>query len=146
MRRICIVTIVACFLGGLVGNGQSMFAGQEAGGGPPTAQQARPARGRVERELQRMSQTLNLTDDQVAKIRPILQNRNKQLEDLRAKSSLPQGMARAKAREIRRSARQQVDQILTPEQIEKQKAIRRGVRQNRGGQSSVVRGTYMAAG
>ena len=128
MRRICIVTIVACFLGGLVGNGQSMFAGQEAGGGPPTAQQARPARGRVERELQRMSQTLNLTDDQVAKIRPILQIRNKQLKDLRANSSLPQGYARAKAREIRKYARQQIDLILTPQQREKQKAIRRGVR------------------
>ena len=146
MRGLWILTMAACVLGGLVGIGQSMFAGQEAGGAPPTTQQARPARGRVERQLQRMGERLNLTDDQKARIRPILQNRNKQLEDLRAKSSLPQGMARAKAREIRRSARQQVDQILTPEQIEKQKAIRRGVRQNRGGQSSVVRGTYMAAG
>ena len=146
MRGLWILTMAACVLGGLVGIGQSMFAGQEAGGAPPTTQQARPARGRVERQLERMSKSLNLTDDQKARIRPILQNRNKQLEDLRAKSSLPQGMARAKAREIRRSARQQVDQILTPEQIEKQKAIRRGVRQNRGGQSSVVRGTYMAAG
>jgi Spy/CpxP family protein refolding chaperone len=93
-----------------------------------------------------MSKSLNLTDDQTARIRPILQNRNKQLADLRAKSSLPQGYARAKAAEIRRSARQHIDQILTPEQREKQKTIRRGVRQNRGGQSSVVRGTYMAAG
>jgi Spy/CpxP family protein refolding chaperone len=117
-----------CVLSGWVGIRQGVFARQEAGGAPPTVQQARPARGRVERQLQRMSETLNLTDDQVAKIRPILQNRNKQLEDLRAKSSLPQGTARAKAREIRRSARQQIDQILTPEQREKQKALRRGTR------------------
>jgi Spy/CpxP family protein refolding chaperone len=89
-----------------------------------------------------MGERLNLTDDQVARIRPILQNRNKQLEDLRAKSSLPQGYARAKATEVRRSARQQIDQILTPEQKEKQKAMRRGVRQNRGGQSSVVPSPY----
>jgi Spy/CpxP family protein refolding chaperone len=75
-----------------------------------------------------MRKSLNLTDDQVAKIRPILQERNKQLEDLRAKSSLPQGEARAKATEIRKSARQQIDQILTPEQREKQKAMRRGNR------------------
>jgi Spy/CpxP family protein refolding chaperone len=75
-----------------------------------------------------MSQALNLTDDQVAKIRPILQIRNKQLKDLRANSSLPQGEARTKATAIRKSARQQIDQILTPEQREKQKAIWRGVR------------------
>jgi len=120
------VLIMAAFVvGGLVGIAQNMFGGQEAGGAPPAAQQGRPARGRVERQLQRMSKSLNLTDDQVAKIRPILQNRNQQLEDLRAKSSLPQGMARAKAREIRRSARQQIDQILTPEQREKERALRR---------------------
>jgi len=135
MRRIWIFTTAACVLSGLVGIGQSMFAGQEAGGTPPTAQQARPARGRLERQLQTMSETLNLTEEQKARIRPILQNRNKQLEDLRADSSLPQGLARAKAAEIRRSARQQIDQILTPEQREKQKAIRQGVRQKGSGQA-----------
>ena len=120
--------MAACLLGGLVGVGQNISAGQEAGGAPPTAQRARPGRGQVERELQRMSQALNLTDDQVAKIRPILQIRNKQLKDLRANSSLPQGEARTKATTIRKSARQQIDQVLTPEQKEKQKAMRRGVR------------------
>ena len=126
MRRIWILTTAACVLGGLVGIGQSMFAGQEAGQAPPTAQRARPHFNQVERELKRMSQTLNLTDDQVAKIRPILEVRNKQLKDLRANSSLPQGYARTKATAIRKSARRQIDLILTPQQREMQKAIRRG--------------------
>jgi hypothetical protein len=82
-----------------------------------------------------MRETLSLTDEQVAKIRPILQNRNKQLKDLRANSSLPQGEARAKAREIRKFARQQIDQILTPEQREKERAMRRGTRQRPSGQA-----------
>jgi len=125
MRGMWTLTMAACVLGGLVGIGQSMFAGQEAGGAPPSAQRARPARGQVERELQRMSQTLDLTDDQVGKIRPILQIRNKQLKDLRANSSLPQGYARTKATAIRKSARRQIDLILTPQQREKQKAMRR---------------------
>ena len=142
MRGMWILTVAACLLGGLVGIGQSMFAGQGAGGAPPTAQRARPHLNQVERELKRMSQTLNLTDDQVARIRPILQIRNKQLKDLRADSSLPQGEARTKATAIRKSARQQIDQILTLEQREKQKAIWRGVRQNRGGQSSLVPSPY----
>jgi len=123
------------FVGGLVGVGQNIFAGQEAGGAPPTARRARPHGNQVERELQRMSQTLNLTDDQVARIRPILQIRNKQLKDLRANSSLPQGEARTKATAIHKSARQQIDQILTPEQKEKRKAMRRGVRQKGSGQA-----------
>ena len=128
MRGMWTLTMAACVLGGLVGTGRSMFAGQEAGGAPPTAQRARPHLNQVERELKRMSQTLNLTDDQVARIRPILEIRNKRLKDLRANSSLPQGEARKKATMIRKSARQQIDQILTPEQKEMRKAMRQGVR------------------
>jgi Spy/CpxP family protein refolding chaperone len=135
MRRIWSVTMAACLLGGLVGVGQNIFAGQEAGGARPTAQRARPHSNQVERELQRMSRTLKLTDDQVAKIRPILQTRNKQLKDLRANSSLPQGYARTKAREIRKYASQQIDLVLTPEQKERRKAMRQGIGARRSGQA-----------
>ena len=128
MRSMWVLTVAACVLSGLAGGGQNLFAGQEPGGAPPAAQETRPAHGRAERELQRMSQRLNLTQEQQAKILPILQERNKQLDDLRANSSLPQGEARAKAAEIRKSARQQIEQILTPEQREKEKAMRRGTR------------------
>ena len=146
MRTILIHIAVACVLGGIVGTGQNALAAQAAGGAPPTTQQARPPRGRVERQLQRMSESLNLTDDQVAKIRPILQDRNKQLEDLRAESSLPQGEARAKAREIRKSARQQIDQILTPAQREKQKTMRRGTRPKSEGPGAGGQGRTSFAG
>ena len=146
MRRMWILTTAACVLGGLVGIGQSMFAGQVAGAAPPTARQARPRLGQAERELQRMSHALNLTEEQKARILPVLQKRNQQLKDLRAEGSLPQGYARAKATEIRKSARRQIDQILTPEQREKQKRLRQGIRPKRSGQSSVFRGTYGAGG
>jgi Spy/CpxP family protein refolding chaperone len=106
--------------------GQHRLAGQEPPATPPTQQQARMPHGRVEHELQRMRETLNATDDQVAKIRPILETRNQQLKDLRGNYSLPQGEARAKAAEIRKSARKQIERILTPEQRQKQKALRRG--------------------
>jgi Spy/CpxP family protein refolding chaperone len=126
MRRTRILTAAACVLGALLVIAQQVFAGQEPGEAPAPAQQARPVHGRAERELQRLTARLNLTEEQQAKIRPILQERNKQLDDLRAQSSLPQGEARAKAAEIRRSARQQINQILTPEQREKERAMRRG--------------------
>lgn len=126
MRRIWILTIAACVLGGLAGIAQTIFAGQEAGVAPPTKALALPHRGQAERELQRMSETLNLTEEQKVRILPILQERNQQLKDLRAQSSLPQGYARAKATEIRKSARRHINQILTPQQREEQKAKRRG--------------------
>jgi Spy/CpxP family protein refolding chaperone len=106
--------------------GQHWLPGQESPATPPTEQQARMPHGRVEHQLQRMRETLNVTDDQVAKIRPILETRDQQLKDLRANYSLPQGEARAKAAEIRKSARKQIEHILTPEQKQKQKALRRG--------------------
>ena len=126
MQRPRILATTALVLTALVGIGTNVFAGQEAGGAPPAAPQARPAHGRAARELQRMTARLNLTEEQQAKIFPILQERNKQLDDLRAESSLPQGEARAKATEIRKSARQQINQVLTPEQREKDRAMRRG--------------------
>ena len=133
MRRMWSLIVAACLLGGLVIVGHNIFAGQEAGGAPPTGQQSRPRLSPVERELQRMTRTLNLTDDEVVRIRPILQARNKQLKDLRANASLPQGEARTQASAIRKSARQQINQILTPEQMEKQKAMRQRKRQGQAG-------------
>jgi Spy/CpxP family protein refolding chaperone len=125
MRRIWILTTVACVLGGLAGIAPNSFARQPAGEVPPPTSQARPHLGQTERELQKMSETLNLTEEQKVRIRPILQERNQQLKDLRAQSSLPQGYARKKATEIRKSARQRINLILTPQQREEQKATRR---------------------
>jgi Spy/CpxP family protein refolding chaperone len=123
MRRIWVLTIAACVLGGLAAIGQNLIAGQDAGQAPPAPQQAQP-RNRVDRELQTMTQNLNLTDDQQAKIRPLLQDQAKQLRELRADSTIPEADARAKAREIRQSTRKQIVQILTPEQREKFKEVR----------------------
>ncbi len=105
---------------------QHWLAGQEPPATPPAAEKASMPHGRVEHQLERMKETLNVTDDQVAKIRPILETREQQLKDLRANYSLSQGEARAKAAEIRKSARKQVEHILTQEQRQKQKALRRG--------------------
>ena len=106
--------------------GQSCLAGQEPAPSPSPTQQARMPHGRLEHELERMMETLNLTDDQISQIRPILETRNQQLKDLRANASLPQGEARAKAAEIRKSARRHIEHVLTPEQRKMQKALRRG--------------------
>ena len=109
------------------------LAAQEAPGSGMQRPQGAARRDRVEGRLQRMSERLNLTDEQKEKLRPILQDEFKQLKALRADNSLSQDARRAKAREIRRSTRQQIGQILTPEQKEKMKERRRNARRQRGG-------------
>ena len=74
---------------------------------------------RAEQRLKRLSKKLNLTDDQKEKVRPILQDEEKQLTDMEADSTLTAQQKHKKTKEIRRSSRSQLDAILTPEQKEK---------------------------
>ena len=74
---------------------------------------------RAEQRLKRLSKKLNLTDDQKEKVRPILQDEEKQLTDMEADSTLTAQQKHKKTKEIRRSSRAQLDAILTPEQKEK---------------------------
>lgn len=132
MRKGCLLAIAVCVLGGLTMIGATGAAAQETGQAPPPPPQGQH-QGRVDRELQRMTENLNLTADQQAKIRPILEDQAKQLRALRADSTIPEADARAKSREIRRSTRKQIDEILTPEQREKQKAMHQEMRGKHGG-------------
>ena len=62
---------------------------------------------------------LNLTDEQKAKLRPILQEENQQMEAVRNDSSMNQEQKVAKANEIRQTASPKIKAILTPEQLQK---------------------------
>jgi periplasmic protein CpxP/Spy len=74
---------------------------------------------RAEQRLKRLSKKVNLTDDQKEKVRPILQNEEKQTADLDNDSALTPQQKHKKTREIRMASRSQIDEILTPEQKEK---------------------------
>ena len=88
---------------------------QQAQKQPPSPEQ------RVDRMLDRMTQNLNLSDDQRAKIRPILLDQAQQMRALRDDTSLSPQDRRAKVRAIRHATRQKVDQILTAEQQAKRR-------------------------
>ncbi len=62
---------------------------------------------------------LNLTDEQKAKLRPILVEENQQLDTLRNDTSMTQEQKVSKANEIRQTASQKIRAILTPEQLQK---------------------------
>lgn len=104
--------IVALFLGAIAVCAQApaeQGGAQWGHGQPPTAEQ----------RLQRMTQQLNLTDDQQQKIKPILENESTQMQSLRSDSSLSQEDRMAKMKQIRESTTSQINPILNADQQKK---------------------------
>lgn len=69
--------------------------------------------------LDRMSETLNLTDVQKQKILPILQDESSKAQSLRDDTSLSQDDKRAKFQALRQGTMNQIRPILTQEQQQK---------------------------
>ena len=69
--------------------------------------------------LEHMSTELNLTDDQKAKIKPILEDQAKQMQDLRQNTSASEQDRRAKMKQIHESTMSQLRPILTSDQQKK---------------------------
>lgn len=69
--------------------------------------------------LDHMSQELKLTDDQKAKLKPILENQSKQMRDLRQDTSSSDQDRRAKMKQIHENTMSQVRPILNADQQKK---------------------------
>ncbi len=85
---------------------------------------ARPAlaqehRATAESRLDEMSKQLNLTDDQKAKLKPVLQDEAQQLQAVHNDTSLSHDQKMAKVKEIREAHKPQINDILTPDQQKK---------------------------
>jgi Spy/CpxP family protein refolding chaperone len=78
----------------------------------------------ADQHLQMLSEKLNLTDDQKAKLKPILQDQMQQMKAVREDSSLSQEQQRAKMKSIHESLHDQINAVLTPEQQAKFKQMR----------------------
>lgn len=66
---------------------------------------------------------LNLTDEQKAKLRPIIADENQQMEALRNDNSMSQQQKIDKANQIRAAASPKIKAVLTPEQLQKLAAM-----------------------
>src|SRR3954467_5114836 len=66
--------------------------------------------------LDHMSKVLNLTDDQKAKIKPILDNENQQMQGLKSDTSTAKQDKRAKMMDIHKSTMDQIRPILNSDQ------------------------------
>lgn len=93
---------------------QAQDAQQQAPDAMNTAQQSD-----VQSRLQAISDKLNLSDDQKAKLKPILQDESSQLKALKSDTSMSSEQKMDKAKEIRASHKSQIDAILTPDQQQK---------------------------
>lgn len=77
----------------------------------------------VDQHLQMLSEKLNLTDDQKAKLKPILEDQMKQMKAVQEDSSLSPEQKRTKMKSIHESLHDQINVVLTPEQQTKFKQM-----------------------
>jgi periplasmic protein CpxP/Spy len=99
---------------------------QAAGGQTSTMAADQETQAKVQASLQHLASELNLTEDQKAKIKPILQDEHSQLGAVKADSSLSPDQKQAKVAEIHGNAKSQIQSILTPEQQQKFTAMKEG--------------------
>ncbi len=86
------------------------------------AQDAKPADGGARRDrVAMMKENLGLSDEQVAKIKPIVEADREKMKALREDTTTSQEDKRAKFMEIFKAQEEKIKPILTPEQQEKWK-------------------------
>ena len=78
--------------------------------------------------FEQFSKAVNLTDEQQEKIKPIFQNETQQLLSLRDDKSMSAEDKQEKLKQIREATRDQIQPLLTPDQLEKWGAYREEAR------------------
>jgi len=86
-----------------------------------------------EQQLARMTKQLHLTDDQQAKIKPILEEQHKQMMALRDDTSMSREDRMAKFRQIRKESFEKMHPILNADQQKELQRMQKMQRGRRGG-------------
>jgi Spy/CpxP family protein refolding chaperone len=79
----------------------------------------------VNKRLSKMTEALNLTSDQQSKMKDMLNDEWTKQQAIRSNTSLSQQDARTQMRELRKGEHDQMQKVLTPEQLEKAKQLRK---------------------
>jgi periplasmic protein CpxP/Spy len=74
--------------------------------------------------LEWMSKELNLTEDQKTKLKPVLEDENKQMQSLHSDTTLTAEQKRDKMKDLRQNTDSQINQILTPDQQKKYEELK----------------------
>lgn len=92
---------------------------QDTGAQSSAPAQSEMHHGQRGSRLESLSKELNLTDEQKAKVKPILEDEGKQMKAVREDSSLSQEQKHDKAKQIHETTHSQINDLLTPEQQQK---------------------------
>lgn len=141
MKRLALALVTT---GMMVGFGTSAFAGEGHGhgerghrGGPgkmmkklegmDEAQRLEFLEDRLDRRVERMTEKLDLTDDQAVKVRQILADAQTQTLDIwsRNKDADDKSAAKKEFRAVHKQTKAQLGEVLTDEQLQKVKEHRR---------------------
>jgi Spy/CpxP family protein refolding chaperone len=90
-------------------------------------------RAALQERLKKLSENLNLTDEQKEKLKPIIREQAVKMRELRQNTELSRQDKLAKFKELREDMDKKIEPILTPEQKEKWKKfeLRRAKRQEK---------------
>jgi Spy/CpxP family protein refolding chaperone len=99
----------------------SVFAQNEQGNmsSTPEAHQGHGKMPSADDRLEHLSQTLNLSDDQKAKIKPMLEDESSKMQALWQDNSTPREQKRPKMQQIRQDTAEQIKTVLNPDQQKK---------------------------
>lgn len=122
MSKFCwsTLTVLVVLATGLFLAGQTSTA-------PQTSAQSHEAMGAPspEAHVQMLSEKLNLSEDQKTKLKPIFQDQEQQLKAVHDDASLTPEQKTAKKKAIHETTHDQINAVLTPEQQEKFKAMKK---------------------
>lgn len=115
------VKIVPLYFAALLFWGYSLPARAQSGGSQPSnpPAQSEMHHGSHANRLEWLSKELNLTEEQKAKVKPILEDQEKQMHAIREDSSLSQEQKHEKMMQVHENTHSQINGILTPDQQKK---------------------------
>lgn len=120
------VLLIATMLAGLclgLGTAIAQENQEQSPQGPPPGMGEhmghRPMMPSVADRIKHLTQKLNLTDDQQAKLKPILEDQRKQMEQIHNDSSLSREDRFSKMQQVRASSDTQIKAVLTADQQKK---------------------------
>ena len=92
-------------------------------------------------QAKKMARALGLTSDQVAKIEPILADRDQQVQSLRSDTTLAPNDRKAKMHGIRQDSDNRIEALLTDTQKQQYEQIKQGRKANRRQQAAAPSNT-----
>ena len=113
---------ISMLLGAMLSTGVVLAQAPDQAAPSNTPQAAENQAGRhhhefnPDKQAQHLGKKLNLSSDQVAQIKPILEARQQQMQSLRSDSSLAEQDRRAKAREIMQDSKTKIEAVLNDPQ------------------------------